>query len=176
MTNTILWILALVGLILIGIINTVLLPDLISNLQYVAPNAETVFDLSFYYSSDDAYRKINSFGPAGIPIVIELAKVDFVYIGIYTFTYFFFLHKLITHLYRDSFLILQLQYFPVVIGIFDVVENLGYLKMINDFPDKSGGLALLTTSATMVKWSLVVILGAFFVFLIWKLIKKKYFY
>ncbi len=175
MTNKLFWVLVSLGLIAIVIINTILFPRLLETLKSVAPDAKTIFDLTFYSTVEESYRRIESFGEAGIPIVRKLAKIDFAYIVIYVFTYFLILRKLVSSLFKEHFGLSWLVFLPFGIGFFDAVENFGYLKLIAQFPNRMEGLAILTTSATMIKWTLVAIVLAFFVFLIGKWIQKNYF-
>ena len=169
--NTQFWILISIGLLLIIVINTVIFPSYIAQLDAVSSNVETIFDLSYFYTPDQAYAKIAAFGSQGVPIIHKLTAVDFLYIIIYSFTYYFLLRKYVPTVFPTRKSLQKLA--PFVIAVFDICENLGYSTLIRYYPERLDGLAYFTAFSTAIKWSLVAFLVPFWVVVLIGALKKQ---
>ena len=170
--NTKFWILISFGLLAILVINTVVFPSYIAELDKVSNKIETIFDLSYFYLPDQAYAKIAAFGSQGVPIIHELTTVDFLYIVIYSFTYYFLLRKYIPTVFPTRKSLQKFAFLPFVIAVFDICENLGYSTLIRYYPERLDGLAYFTAFSTAIKWSLVAFLVPFGVVVLIGALKK----
>ena len=111
-------------------------------------------DLMFAYSPEQAYSQLASFGPEGrANYAASVISVDLAYPVIYTLMLAVWLCLLLRGRNRYCS---QLSMLPFGIFIFDLIENVGILLMLANFPTEIVALALLTSAATTIKWLIAV--------------------
>ena len=160
----------IVGIVFILIINLIIFPMFGDRLLQVAPNAETIFDLSFYYTPEQAYQKLISYGLEGRRLIPVFSLIDYAYIFIYVTTYYLLLQKLIA---RSGFPYSKFIFLPFIVGALDLFENISYTVMLRAFPTPSPLIAQFTTVVTMTKWVLAGVIAILGIFLLIKIRRKR---
>ena len=124
-----------------------------------------IFDLTpLGYSYNYANELLGTLGDEGRNLYLYTQlPLDFIYPGLFSITYSFLLIWLFGKTFsRDS----KVYYFalvPILAGIFDYVENVFIIKMINSFPDLQVTTVKVASTFTILKSSFTMI---FFILLI----------
>ncbi len=124
-----------------------------------------IFDLSpFGYSFDYASELLDTLGVEGRNLYLSTQlPLDFIYPGLFSITYSLLLVWLFGKTFNENSKIYYLAFVPVLAGIFDYVENVFIIKMINSFPDLQITTVKVASLFTILKSSFTMI---FFVLLI----------
>ena len=150
--------------ILTNIVYGVILGYSIPLVLSFAPEA-TLFDMSpTGYSYSHAIELMKSLGLEGRKTYLTVQiPLDFVYPALFGVSYALLITWILKQsVARESKLFL-LAFLPLLAGIFDYLENMGIIAMLNGFPDVSESLVLITSSFTIAK---SVMTSLFFVFLL----------
>jgi len=117
-----------------------------------ASNIE-LFDMSpSGYSYQDAMSLLERLGDAGRTIYLtRQLPLDFIYPGLFALSYTLFLIWLFSKSFKDSSRIFYLAFIPALGGLFDYLENIYIIRMINSFPDLSAGLVQAASTFTLLK-------------------------
>lgn len=136
-------ILLLFGLNLI--FNLVIFP-----LANISSSGVLPLDLHFSYSPDEAYQVLAQFSTDELRryMMTELT-VDVFYPVAYALLLSFLLFKLSQKV--------AISMVPIAVLVFDYLENLGIVTMIQYYPQKLSNVATITSLFTSLKWSLVVL-------------------
>ncbi|MDD3722838.1 MAG: hypothetical protein PHW92_10220 [Lutibacter sp.] len=143
------------GLILVLIFNLILFPFLFNffNIQHLS--IKNILDLKYSYTINEAYELFNKLGENGRNIY-RLAEIfiDIPYLLIYSIVYSLMIIALLksnklTNLYFLTFA-------PILIGFFDILENLGIVVMLTKYPIKLNHVCNLTAIFTSLKWNFAV--------------------
>lgn len=110
-------------------------------------------DLQFFYTPDKVYDMVEAYGPE---VRAQYARFALTGDIAYPIVYTLFFSLAISWLFKrglpaDSRLH-RLNVVPFGAGIFDVLENLAIVGMLNGHPAEPGWLAWIATVLTMVKW------------------------
>jgi len=135
-----------------------------------------LFDMSpTGYSYIQAIELLQSLGLEGRNAYLTVQiPLDFVYPAMFAVSYTLLITWILKQTFlRDSKLFL-LAFFPVVAGLFDYLENVTIIAMLNGFPDISENLVTIASSFTIAKSGFTTV---FFVFLLIALVSlaKKLF-
>ncbi len=139
--------------------------------QYSGGN--TVIDLHFSYTPDQAYQLLDSYGPDGRKYYFFAeATADTVYVLIYTL---FFLGLLVwlykNKIHREERLKILLA-LPVIALCFDFLENICVLTLLTRFPERLDQLAYLSAIFTGGKWLFALLtLTAIVTGIVWSLVR-----
>lgn len=107
---------------------------------------EKPLDLEIFYTSDEAYAKINRFTPQiRESYRMGLMVSDMVYPLVYGALFSF----LIFRLWQNEKLVI----FPLGILLFDVIENISIINILILFPEKSHFWGSLAGISTAIKWT-----------------------
>ena len=124
-----------------------------------------IFDLSpFGYSFNYATELLDTLGVEGRNLYLSTQlPLDFIYPGLFSITYSLLLVWLFGKTFNENSKIYYLAFVPVLAGIFDYVENVFIIKMINSFPDLQIATVKVASLFTLLKSSFTML---FFVLLI----------
>ena len=150
--------------ILTNIVYGVILGYSIPLVLSFAPEA-TLFDMSpTGYSYSQAIELLKSLGLEGRNTYLTVQiPLDFVYPALFGVSYALLITWILKQsVARESRLFL-LAFLPLLAGIFDYLENMSIIAMLNGFPDVSESLVLIASSFTIAK---SVMTSLFFVFLL----------
>ncbi|MGJ8694606.1 MAG: hypothetical protein ACSHW0_19285 [Thalassotalea sp.] len=134
-----------------------------------------LFDLSpSGYSFSYASELLSTLGADGRNLYLSIQlPLDFIYPGLFSVTYSLMLVWLCRKLFNKNSKIYYLALVPFFTGIFDYVENIYIIKMINSFPDLQVTTVKIASMFTVLKSSFTMV---FFILLIVgfvMLLKKK---
>jgi len=124
-----------------------------------------IFDLSpFGYSFNYAIELLDTLGVEGRNLYLSTQlPLDFIYPGLFSITYSLLLVWLFSKTFNKNSKIYYLAFVPFLAGIFDYVENVFIIKMINSFPDLQIATVKVASLFTLLKSSFTML---FFVLLI----------
>lgn len=128
---------------LISILFVVTMVVYVTMLSYSIPAVSAfapelpLFDLSpFGYSFSYANELLSSLGADGRNLYLSTQlPIDFLYPGLFSITYSLMLVWLCSKLLTKNSKIYYFALVPFLAGIFDYIENILIIKMINSFPD-----------------------------------------
>lgn len=130
-----------------------------------------MLDMQFGYSVSQVYSMLEIVGNAGQQIYIKLLYLDFAFMIFYTL----FQSLIITALIKkarlnDYFKILNI--IPLLRSVLDVIENFTILKLILNYPLKMPILVHFSSSITILKLTInIIVIG--FIFLLGALVTKQ---
>lgn len=124
-----------------------------------------IFDLSpFGYSFNYATELLDTLGVEGRNLYLSTQlPLDFIYPGLFSITYSLLLVWLFGKTFNENSKIYYLAFVPFLAGVFDYVENVFIIKMINSFPDLQITTVKVASIFTLLKSSFTML---FFVLLI----------
>ena len=112
-----------------------------------------LFDMSpSGYSHQQAISLLESLGEDGRNVYLfQQLPVDFIYPGLFAISYALLLTWLFAKSFAANLKIFFLVLVPVLGGLFDYLENIGIIIMINAFPNISQGLVGVVSTLTILK-------------------------
>ena len=117
-----------------------------------APNT-VLFDLSpSGYSYQHAITLLEELGNEGRQFYLSRQlPLDFIYPGLFAISYTLLLIWLFSKSFKDTSKIYYLAFIPALGGLFDYLENIYIISMLNAFPDLSAGLVRIASTFTLLK-------------------------
>jgi len=135
----------LIGLIALYLLFVLLLFPVLGGEGMAAP-----LDLMFSYSPEQAYAKIESYGPeVRHSYAISAMTLDVAYPLTYSLMFSVWLSLLLKGRIGLACVLCML---PFVVLVFDLLENAGIVIMLLLFPEQLEILAIATSLATSLKW------------------------
>lgn len=126
------------------------------------------------YSYEYAISLLQALGPEGRSIYLKLQlPLDFIYPGLFAISYSLLLAWVFNKGYASNSKIFYFALIPFFAGLFDYLENIGIIQMINSYPNVPHGLVNLTSTFTILKSGFTT---TFFILLLvglYKVIKKR---
>ena len=124
-----------------------------------------LFDLSpSGYSYDHAVLLMDTLGETGRSVYLtQQLPADFIYPGLFAISYSLLLTWLFLKSFDPKSWVYYLVFIPILAGLFDYLENIGIILMINAYPDLTPGLVRFASIMTVLKSSFTTI---FFLILI----------
>ena len=115
-----------------------------------------ILDLERTYTSEYAYKLLNKLGRTGRKIYLNrILPLDF----IFPLVYVTFLSITIGFIYKNllprNHYLQRLNIIPMVLGLFDYVENILIMRMLIKYPVKNFRIASFASIMTTSKWFLV---------------------
>jgi len=112
-----------------------------------------LFDMSpSGYSYQQAISLLESLGEDGRNVYLfQQLPIDFIYPGLFAFSYALLLTWLFAKSFATNSKIFFLALVPVLGGLFDYLENIGIIIMINTFPNISRGRVGVVSTFTLLK-------------------------
>lgn len=139
------WHLAALAATFLGF-QAVVLPQVLDQILLLSGNT-MIFDLRLWYNPLEAQESLRAFGEQGRELyLIAEWTVDLVYPLVYTLLFSGIIFRL-----RGG----ELIFFPFLLGMADLLENLSITFMLVRFPDFSPIAAQVATAFTFVKWCLL---------------------
>jgi hypothetical protein len=138
-----------------------------------------LFDLSpSGYSFSYANELLSSLGSDGRNLYLSTQlPLDFLYPGLFSITYSLMLVWLCSKLFNKNSKIYYFSLVPFLAGVFDYIENIFIIKMINSFPDLQVTTVKIASLFTVMKSSFTlfffVLLIVGFILLLKQKISKK---
>ena len=117
-----------------------------------APNME-LFDMSpSGYSYQHAMSLLERLGDAGRTMYLtRQLPLDFIYPGLFAVSYTLMLLWLFSKSVKETSRVFYLVFIPALGGLFDYLENVYIIRMINSFPDLSPKLVQVASTLTLLK-------------------------
>jgi hypothetical protein len=110
-----------------------------------------LLDLMWYYTAQEAFAILCRYGTAGRELYLRFLAADFVFIPVYSLGFAFLMTRAVRAVCTQGNSWLWLNLLPFGIGIFDSVENLCILVMLNLYPDTAVVFGTLSGIATLCK-------------------------
>ncbi len=134
-------------------------------------NGPRPLDLSFAYSASDAFSRIAQFDGAGRQgYMVFLGTADVIYPIIYTVTLSFTAAYLAKKLALEPRRAGSLISLPLIIFVFDILENFSISMLLWSFPVKIVPLAWAASAFTTLKWVFVALVIAMILVLLLRVI------
>jgi hypothetical protein len=114
-----------------------------------------LFDLSpSGYSYDHAVLLMDTLGETGRSVYLtQQLPADFIYPGLFAVAYSLLLTWLFLKSFDPKSWVYYLVFIPILAGLFDYLENIGIILMINAYPDLTPGLVRFASIMTVLKSS-----------------------
>ena len=134
-----------------------------------------IFDLSpFGYSFNYANELLDMLGSEGRNLYLSTQlPLDFIYPGLFSITYSLLLVWLFGKTLNENSKIYYFALVPFLAGIFDYIENIFIIKMINSFPDLQVITVKVASLFTILKSSFTVIFFMLLIMALSLLLKQK---
>jgi len=118
-----------------------------------------LFDLSpSGYSYEHAILLMNNLGESGRSIYLtRQLPADFIYPGLFAISYSLLLTWLFLKSFDPKSWVYFLGFIPILAGLFDYLENIGIILMINTYPNLTPGLVRFASITTVLKSSFTTI-------------------
>ena len=162
----------IIGIIIIIVFNTFLFP-LFPRLFNVSEfPINSTLDLKFSYTTDVVYSIFNDLGAKGRKVyLLSEIFVDFPYAIFYGFVYSFIIVLLLknTNIATNSYLVI----IPFGISFFDILENIGLISLLYNYPKIITYLVNTSSLATSIKWTFAMLTFVVIVYLFIKQRKKQ---
>lgn len=112
-----------------------------------------LFDLSpFGYSYEHAHQLLNQLGGEGRDLYLSLQlPADFIYPGLFAITYALIFVWLLKKLIQPSSKLFYGALVPIFAGLFDYLENIFIIKMINSYPNLDSSMVSIASTFTLLK-------------------------
>ncbi|MBP2097481.1 hypothetical protein [Enterococcus rivorum] len=123
--------------------------------QLTKNTGEQIFDFSLNYSPETAYRMIANYGSEGRSLYRIMLILDFLFPITYMLFGITLTGYLVNHYFPENKKLNTLFFVTIMGMIFDWIENIFILTMLNNFPEKTDFLANYTRSFTILKFSLL---------------------
>jgi len=110
-------------------------------------------DLKFFYTPDQAYTLVESYGEAGRAAyrVFDLTA-DIIHPIAYTLFFGLLLSVLFQRGFSSGSIVQKFNAVPAVSWLFDMFENIGVVTMLSIYPSTPAALAWVTAVCTSIKW------------------------
>lgn len=118
-----------------------------------------LFDMSpFGYSFDHANNLLKNLGTEGRNLYLSLQlPADFIYPGLFAITFSLILVWLLKKLVQPTSKLFYAAIIPVLAGLFDYLENIFIIKMINSYPTLDSSLVSIASLLTLFKSQLTTV-------------------
>lgn len=115
-------------------------------------------DLKFFYTPEEAYSLVESYGEAGRAAyrIFDLTA-DVVHPIAYTLFFGLLLSVLLQRAFPSNSAFQKFNVAPAISWIFDMLENIGVVTMLSIFPSGPALVAWLTAISTSIKWAFFVV-------------------
>jgi hypothetical protein len=152
--------------LLVNFIMHKFLPVEFSKIDQSKPET-AILDLKFSYSHDFVKTTLNSYGDQGRAKYLKFSLIDMLYPLIYSLLLASLLFKLFYNSRYNPYL------FALFAGIFDYIENLFLIHFNLAFPDINNYEVIISSFATSLKWSFIIISFIALFFGVVKIIKNR---
>ncbi len=142
-----------------------------TNTALLAVSGENILDITFYYDSQEALRRVEAYGQDGRSIYLRFLILDFMFIPAYTLAAAFLISAMTSKV--GGIAQSRANLLPMLIGLGDFIENSCTLILLTSYPDSPSVIASIGSSATMLKYLFgVATLGAVLYFAVRRLLRR----
>ncbi len=114
-------------------------------------SGEGLLDLRLYYSAQEAFRTIESYGAEGRALYLRFLAADFVFVPIYGLAFALLFTRLAITLWGRASSRLRVNLLPLGIALADFAENICLLLLLTGYPEHSLFVGTLAGMATLTK-------------------------
>jgi len=114
-------------------------------------NGEELLDLRLYYSAQEAFRTIESYGAEGRALYLRFLAADFVFVPIYGLGFALLFTRMALALWGRSSSRMWINLLPLGIVLADFLENICLLLLLTGYPERSLFVGALAGVATLTK-------------------------
>ena len=134
-----------------------------------------IFDLSpAGYSFDYANALLSKLGAEGRDVYLYTQlPLDFIYPGLFSITYSLLLVWLLAKLFIDNSKVYYVAFVPFMAGVFDYIENVYIISMINSFPDLQAATVNVSSFFTVLKSGFTMLFFVLLMIAFMLLLKKR---
>ncbi len=133
----------------------------------ITTNKNCILDLKFSYSQETVISCLESYGIEGRKKYSIFSLLDLIYPLVYSFLLGALLYKLFFYSKYNPYL------FALFAGFFDYIENAFLIHFTHSFPNINNWEVLISSFATSLKWSFIIISFIALFFGVVKTIKNK---
>ncbi|PLK44132.1 hypothetical protein C0V77_13400 [Emticicia sp. TH156] len=113
-----------------------------------------VLDLKFGFTPDEAYQLLSAYGEEGRKLYFVMeACIDIIYPVFYTITNLLLLSFVFKRGFQADSFMQNLNVFPMLVFISDILENAGNIAMLKAYPERINAAASLASTAGIFKWT-----------------------
>ena len=116
-----------------------------------------LLDTKLFYTAQQAYDALTVYGEEGRQLYMRFLMADFVFLATYSLAFAFLLNLLIHSICSNAKNLLFINTLPLAIGLFDFIENISIVTMLQIFPEHIKAFGVLASIATPCKWILTVV-------------------
>ena len=168
-SDLVLLIAAAIGIIIVLTLNILVFEDIATgSYKY------SILDFEFALTKERILLIFSTWGPLGMALQAAGVYWDFLYIFGYAVPLFamilFFSRKLEDRVANIGF---YMSLTPIVAGIFDLIENINLLIMLNETPNFASFVPLITSISATIKFGFLIVGAIFFLIALVLFIIKK---
>jgi hypothetical protein len=115
---------------------------------------EGLLDLRLYYSAQEAFRTIESYGAGGRALYLRFLAADFIFVPIYGLAFALLFTRLALTLWGRASSRIVVNLLPLGIALADFVENSCLLFLLTGYPERRLFVGALAGMATLTKQAL----------------------
>ena len=122
-------------------------------LAFAANNHVSPLDLMFFYTPAQAFAMLDKYGEAGRSIYLKIElTADILYPIVYTLFFSLLISWLFQRAFKPGHNLRRWNVMPVGAWVFDLLENVGIVSMLAEYPSQPVLLAWATMIAGSLKW------------------------
>ena len=112
-----------------------------------------LFDMSpMGYSYTQAIELLTSLGIEGRNAYLSIQlPIDYIYPGLFALSYSLLITWVLKHYLPKDSKLYMISFVPILAGVFDYLENITIVMMLNSFPNISENLVSLSSAFTIIK-------------------------
>ncbi len=123
-------------------------------MAFAANNHVTALDLMFFYTPKKAFEMLDKYGEAGRAVYLKIElTADILYPIVYALFYGLLISWLFQRAFKPDSKMQMGNVMPVGAWFFDLLENVGIVTMLENYPSKSELLAWFTIIVGSLKWA-----------------------
>ena len=173
------WKIILPSSILFILFTLVIFPFYLTQLNKIANEKVLFLDGRLSYNYDQVNTLFNKMGREGRDVYHVMAgKIDMIYPIVYSIFFVLLLASLLKKIFSQKSKILLIALLPLIGMLFDYLENLNTLKLLNKFPNITTEQVAYGSQMTQIKWlflimSILLVFALGITITIQKIIRKR---
>lgn len=122
--------------------------------ELISPDGKNVIlDLRFGYSTEKAWEYLNTIGSSGRNYYFYTETFfDLIFTIIYSIAYCLLLSLFFQKAFSKSHYLQYFNVFPLLLGLADILENIGIITLIKSFPNKLVAVSQFASAMSLLKW------------------------
>lgn len=145
----------IITLIILGLISFFINSNIIGmGKLYEITDGVGILDMKFSYTADEAYSLFDALGADGRSFCLtRISPLDMIYPAAYTMFFIALLAFIIKKIFPKNNKMMVLSLIPIVGGLFDYLENIMVIIMLNNYPTLLTGIVHTANVFTIIKWT-----------------------